>query len=62
MQAQYSESNMAESGKKEREQLQEAIRVQGECIRQLKLTEQTDEVKTKVMNKNLKLYSLHVEK
>lgn len=39
---------MAEGGRKEREELQEAIRVQGELIRQLKLTEQTDEVKAKV--------------
>lgn len=38
---------MAES-KRGREELQEAIRVQGEIIRKLKLTEQTDEVKSKV--------------
>lgn len=39
---------MAEGVKREREELQEAIRVQGELIRNLKLTEQTDEVKSKV--------------
>lgn len=39
---------MAECGK-EKGQLQEAIKVQGERVRQLKQTEQTDEVKAKVI-------------
>jgi hypothetical protein len=38
----------ASNGKRGREELQEAIRVQGEVIRKLKITEQTDEVKSKV--------------
>lgn len=40
---------MAEGGKRERQELQEEIRTQGDLIRQLKLAEQTDEVKAKVV-------------